>query len=507
MDPHRGHHHSADTDHPRGSASAAAAEHRDTVSGHAQHDHAAMVLGYRRRFWVCLVLTVPVLLISPTGSGHAFGPIGLWAFPGSEWLLLALGSVIYFYGGWPFISGLRAELVKAQPGMMTLIALAISVAYFYSVAVVLGVEGDPLFWELATLIDIMLLGHWLEMKSVMGASGALRALVELLPKSAHRIAADGSLIDVPIAELQPGDRVLVKPGERIPADAVVVEGTSSIDESMLTGESRPVVRKPGDLVIGGAVNAEGAITIAVNRVGAQTYLSQVIDMVRKAQRSRSRTQDVANRAALWLTYIAIGVGLTTLFAWLVLGENFAFAMERMVAVMVISCPHALGLAVPLVVAVSTTLAARHGLLIRDRAAFERARKLNAVVFDKTGTLTEGRFGVTDVVAFDNVSEQELLGVAASLESQSEHPIARGIVEHTQQRGVAYERATDFRNLTGQGAQAMLGGERIAVVSPGYLAQHGLRAEDARLPALASAAKPWSTWCGASVCWAPSPWQT
>ncbi len=461
-------------------------EHEPHAGGTHDH-HAQMVVAFRQRFWVCLALTVPVLLLSPTG-GHAVGPIGVWAFAGSDWLLLALGSVIYFYGGWPFLSGLWAELAKVRPGMMTLIALAISVAYFYSVAIVLGVEGDPLFWELATLIDIMLLGHWLEMKSVMGASGALRALVELLPKTAHKVGADGSVSDVPITALQTGDRVLVKPGERIPADASITEGTTSVDESMLTGESKPVLRGPGEQVIGGSVNAEGAITAEVSRTGAQSYLSQVVDMVSKAQASRSRAQDIANRAALWLTLIAIGVGSGTLVVWLLLAADFGFAMERMVAVMVISCPHALGLAVPLVVAVSTTLAARHGLLIRDRAAFERARNLTAVVFDKTGTLTEGRFGVTDVLAFGEYDARSVLRVAASLETQSEHPIARGIVEHAQAQGIAASKVTDFRNITGQGAVANLDGDSIAVVSPGYIQQKAMRADDPRLQVLGAQAK-------------------
>jgi len=460
----------------------------DEPHGGGHHDHHAhMVVAFRQRFWVCLALTVPVLLLSPTG-GHAFGPIGLWVFPGSNWLLLALGSVIYFYGGWPFLSGLWSELATVRPGMMTLIALAISVAYFYSLAVVLGVEGDPLFWELATLIDIMLLGHWLEMKSVMGASGALRALVELLPKTAHKVNPDGSVTDTPITVLQPGDRVLIKPGERIPADASIIEGSTSIDESMLTGESKPVPRGPGEQVIGGSVNAEGAVTVEVSRTGAQSYLSQVIDMVGKAQASRSRAQDIANRAALWLTLIAIGVGIGTLVVWLLLAGDFPFAVERMVAVMVISCPHALGLAVPLVVAVSTTLGARHGLLIRDRAAFERARKLDAVVFDKTGTLTEGRFGVTDVVALDGSDPRTVLEVAAALEASSEHPIARGIAGHAQAQGIGPRAITGFRNITGQGAVAELDGEPIGVVSPGYAQQHGLLPGDARLEPLDAQAK-------------------
>jgi Cu2+-exporting ATPase len=334
-----------------------------------------------------------------------------------------------------------------------------------------------LFWELSTLIDIMLLGHWIEMKSVMGASGALKALVELLPATAHRLAADGSQQDVVVSDLKAGDRVLVKPGERVPTDGLIVEGRTTLDESMLTGESKPVARGPDEQVIGGSVNGEGAITVRIEKTGKDTYLSQVIDMVSRAQASRSRTQDLANRAALWLTFIAIGSGLATLAVWLSTDRGLAFAIERMVAVMVIACPHALGLAVPLVVAVSTTLAAKSGLLIRDRAAFERGRELKAVVFDKTGTLTEGRFGVTNVVPLTDVDEREVLRVAAALEAQSEHPIARGIVEHAKTLAIPLETVTRFRNITGQGAVATLGGQEIAVVSPGYLEEHGIRVDD------------------------------
>jgi Cu2+-exporting ATPase len=372
--------------------------------------------------------------------------------------------------------------------MMTLISLAISVAYLYSAAVVLGLHGNVLFWELATLIDIMLLGHWIEMKSVMGASGALKALVELLPTVAHRLTTDGSQEDVAVSDLTAGDRVLVKPGERVPTDGLILEGRSSLDESLLTGESRPVVRTNGDAVIGGAINGEGALTIEVRKTGSDTYLAQVIALVSEAQASRSRTQDLANRAALWLTFIALGTGLATLIVWLFAERGFAFAIERMVTVMVIACPHALGLAVPLVVAVSTTLAARSGLLIRDRAAFERGRELGAVVFDKTGTLTEGRFGVTDVVALADVDEREALRLAASLEAQSEHPIARGIVQRAADLSLTPAHAAGFRNITGQGALAQVGGHEIAVVSPGYLEQQGIGIEQERIRALATQSK-------------------
>jgi P-type Cu2+ transporter len=482
---HHSHHRPGQRDHSTSRVQPPGAGAKAHV--HTGHDHAGMVEDYRRRFWISLVLTVPILLLSPTG-GHGLGFIGAIQFPGSRLVLLALSSAVYFYGGRPFLTGMVSELKQRLPGMMTLIALAISVAYFYSSAVVLGLSGNVLFWELATLIDIMLLGHWIEMKSVMGASNALKALVELLPATAHRLAPDGTQQDVPISDLQSGDRVLVKPGERVPADGVIVEGRTSLDESMLTGESKPIVRGPGDRVIGGSVNGEGAVVVQIEKTGKDTYLSQVIEMVSRAQASRSRTQDLANRAALWLTFIAIGTGLVTLTIWLAAGRNFAFALERMVTVMVITCPHALGLAVPLVVAVSTTLSARNGLLIRDRAAFERGRELNAVVFDKTGTLTEGRFGVTDVVPLADVDEREVLRLAAALESQSSHPIARGIMERAEESAVPIERVRDFRNITGQGAVGRIGSDEIAVVSPGYLQQHGTAVDDPRITRLAEQSK-------------------
>lgn len=312
--------------------------------------------------------------------------------------------------------------------MMTLIALAISVAFLYSSAVVFGLSGRMFFWELATLVDVMLLGHWIEMRSIMGASGALEALVKLMPATAHRLTDSGDTEDVRVDTLEKGDRVRIKPGEKIPTDGLIVEGRSNLNESLLTGESRPVSKGPDDEVIGGAINGEGSLTIEIQRTGEATYLAQVIEMVKKAQASRSRTQDLANRAAAWLTYIALTVGAITLITWLILGYAFDFSLERMVTVMVITCPHALGLAIPLVIAVSTSKAARNGLLIRDRAAFERARNTDVFVFDKTGTLTEGRFGVSDVVPLGDRDENEVLALAAALESRSEHPIAVGITE-------------------------------------------------------------------------------
>ena len=453
----------------------------------AAHNHAHMVADFRRRFWVSFVLTFPILGLSP-GFWELFGLGQPLLFPGQHYVLFLLSSVVYFHGGWPFLTGFVDELRKRQTGMMTLIAVAISAAYFYSTAVVFGLPGMGFFWELATLIDVMLVGHWIEMRSVMGASGALEALVRLLPAEAHRLTPNGDSEDVPVTALTLGDQVLIKPGEKVPTDGVIVAGRSSLNEAMLTGESKPVDKGEGMEVIGGAVNGEGAITIEIRKTGEQTYLSQVIDMVRKAQESRSRTQDLANRAAVWLTLIALLGGALTLTVWLLLRGDFAFAMERAVTVMVIACPHALGLAVPLVVAVSTTLSARHGLLIRDRAAFERARKLQAVVFDKTGTLTEGRFGVSDIVPLGDLDENASLRLAAALESHSEHPIAAGIAQAARERGLALPEAADFRNLPGRGAEARVEGQLIRVVSPGYLREQNMTVNTPRVEALAGQGK-------------------
>jgi Cu2+-exporting ATPase len=443
------------------------------------------VSDFRRRFWISLALSVPVLLLSHVVQDL----VGFtWRFPGDAWLELILATTIYFYGGWPFLTGFLDELKRRQPGMMTLVALAITVAYAYSVAVVAGLEGMVFFWETATLIDIMLLGHWLEMRSVLGASRALEHLVRLLPSEAHRVRDDGSTEEVPLSSLVAGDRVLVRPGEKIPIDGRVISGLSSVDQALLTGESQPVAKQSGDDVIGGAVNGEGALTVEVRHTGAATYLSQVIELVRRAQETRSRTQDLANRAAQWLTIIAIAGGAITLATWLGVGRDFGFALERAVTVMVIACPHALGLAVPLVVAVSTALSARSGLLLRDRSAFERARNLDAVVFDKTGTLTQGRFGVTDIIVLDNRREDDALRLAASVESQSEHPVAAGIVRTAQQRGLPVPVPQAFRAIPGAGAQARVDGVEVQVVSPGFLARSQVSVTDPRVAALREAGK-------------------
>ena len=447
-----------------------------------------MVAAFRTRFWVCLILTLPVLLLSPNVRG-LFGARDALAFSGDKYVVFGLCTVLFFYGGWPFLKGLTGELRRREPGMMTLIALAITVAYAYSSLVTFGLEGMPLFWELATLIDIMLLGHWLEMRSVMGASNALEKLVQLLPSQAHLVEESGTLRDVAVQELKPGDRVLIKPGEKVPVDGRIDTGETSLDESMLTGESRPVFKGPGREVIGGAINGEGAIEVVIEKTGHDTYLSQVIELVRAAQESRSKTQDLANSAAFWLTLIALASGSITLATWLSLGKSFAFAVERAVTVMVIACPHALGLAVPLVVSVSTALAARGGLLIRERSAFERSRLLQAVVFDKTGTLTEGRFGVSDIVLFDSATgENTLLALAASVESLSEHPIARAVADEARMRGLHIPEPLNFKAIPGKGARAQVDRREILVVSPGYLAEQGKNPNDPRIDAIASQGK-------------------
>ena len=456
--------------------------HRD----HGAHDHAAMIADFRRRFWLSLALTIPILALSPMIQ-DALGLEAL-AFPGSLYVLLALGTAVYVYGGWPFLKGLADELGQRRPGMMTLISVAISVAYVYSLAVVLGLDGHLLFWELATLVDIMLVGHWIEMRSVLGASAALEKLVRLMPSEAHRLVSDGKTEDVPVSELRPGDRVLVKPGEKVPVDGVVVEGRTSVNQAMLTGESRPVEKGEGDEVIGASINGEASVALEVRKTGGETYLAQVIEMVRKAQESRSRTQNLADRAASWLTAVAISGGAITLIVWLVIGATLDFTLARVVTVMVIACPHALGLAVPLVVSVSTAMSATRGLLVRDRGAFERARGIEAVIFDKTGTLTEGRFGLTDVVPLGSLGEAEVLRLAASLEGQSEHPIATGVVEAARKHELDIPSPRSFRAIPGKGAEGTVEGRGLKVVSPGYLKERGLEVANERVAQIAAQGK-------------------
>jgi len=447
--------------------------------------HAQMVADFRRRFWISLVLTVPILTLSPLIQGF-LGLEETISFPGDNLVLFVFATAIFFYGGWPFLSGLYDEVTSAQPGMMTLIGVAIGVAYGYSSLVVLGLSGRVFFWELATLIDVMLLGHWIEMRSVMGASRALEELAELMPSDAHKVMDDGSLQDVPIETLEAGDEVVVKPGEKIPADGEIVKGETAVNQSMLTGESKPIAKGEGQEVIGGSINGEGSITVRVQKTGEDSYLAQAISLVEEAQKSKSRTQSLADQAAMWLTVISLTVGSATLLLW-VFGSDrdFVFALERSVTVMVITCPHALGLAIPLVVAVSTAISARNGLLIRNRTAFERARTIDAMIFDKTGTLTKGEFGVTDTLVFsDAFTEQELLRYAASVESHSEHPIARGITKATEERFDM----EDFQAIPGKGAEATVNGRGVKVVSPGYLREQGISVDDDRIVELSSQGK-------------------
>ncbi len=487
MDQRTGHHphdHAAPGETPARSDHGGHAGHAGHA-GHGGHDHGAMIADYRRRFWVTAVLTVPILLLAPMIQGW-LGLEQALDFAGDAYLLAALSTAVYFYGGWPFLTGFWSELRTNRAGMMTLIAVAITAAYAYSMAMVVIGSEETFFWELATLIAIMLLGHWIEMKSVMGAGKALEKLAALMPDTAHLVEADGSIRDVSVSELTGGETLLVRPGEKVPADAVIVKGESALNEAMLTGESKPVSKGPDAQVIGGSINGEGALTVTVMHTGEDSFLSNVIKLVEDAQASKSKTQDLANSAARWLTFIALGGGLVTVLFWTLLtGQGFAFAMERAVTVMVIACPHALGLAVPLVVARSTAIAAGNGLLIRDRTAFEEARNTQAIIFDKTGTLTRGEFGITDTLVYGEAfTEAEIVAYAAAVESRSEHPIAKGIA------GAAADlwEVEDFRAIPGKGAEGMVKRRAVKVVSPGYLRANGFALDDPRYQSLSGEGK-------------------
>ena len=433
--------------------------------GQEGHDHHAMMISdFKKRFWISLIITIPILLLSEMIQHWLGFEI---KFSGDKYLLLALSTFIFFYGSWPFLKGLVDELKSRSMGMMTLIALAISVAYIFSLAVIFGFTGMDFFWELATLIVIMLLGHWLEMKSILGASKALQLLVSMMPAEAHKINGE-QLIGVKLDELKKEDIILIKPGEKVPADGLVVEGESYLNESMLTGESKPVKKEKHDKVIGGSINGNGSIKVKVLSTGKDSYLNKVIAMVQEAQKAKSKTQHLADRAAKWLTFIALGVGLTTLIIWLSLGFGWNYAIERMVTVMVISCPHALGLAIPLVVAISTAVSAQNGLLIRNRTAFENSRRITTMVFDKTGTLTKGDFGVTRIEALNDFKKNELIQYAAALEQSSEHPIAIGIMNKAKDEKIEILKTENFNAITGKGVEAIVRGKNVKVVSPGYL---------------------------------------
>ncbi len=438
------------------------------MEGH--NHHAMMIADFKRRFYIISALTVPIMLLSVMIQQF----IGInWQFEGSQYLLFALSSIVFFYGGRPFLKGLVREVKTKNPGMMFLIGFAITVAYAYSVAIVFGLQGMDFFWELATLILIMLLGHWIEMKSVAGASKELELLVQLMPSDAHMVMSN-MIHDVKTDTLMEKDVILVKPGEKVAADGIILEGESYLNESMLTGESKPVQKVKGDKIIAGSINGNGSIKVTVSHAAKDSYLSQVIKLVDDAQRSKSQTQLLADKAAKWLTVIAIFAGIATFTFWYFTGQSLAFAMERMVTVIVICCPHALGLAVPLVVAKSTALSAQNGLLIKNRTAFENSRKITTIVFDKTGTLTMGKFEVSKIVSFQNgLAETELIRMAAALEQKSEHPIATGILQKVKHLSLVIPSAENFNAITGKGVEARVEGKKVLVVSPGYLKENDI----------------------------------
>lgn len=453
-------------------------KHQKGHTAHRQHDHhnhhAMMIKDFRKRFWIALILTVPVLLLSPMIQTMAGITL---TFRYSGYILFILSTLIYLYGGRPFLTGLVKEIKKKQPGMMTLIAVAITVAFGYSTATTFGLEGKKFFWELATLIDIMLLGHWIEMKSIMSASRSLQKLAALMPSTAHLIQ-NGKQKDVSIDELRSGDLILVRPGEKIPVDGEITEGESTVNEAMVTGESKPVSKEPAATVIGGTINGNGSLTVKTTQVGEDAYLNKVIAMVRNAQSKKSKTQHLADRIAFWLTITALSVGFGTLITWLLIGKPFVFALERMASVMVITCPHALGLAVPLVVAISTSIAAQQGLLIRNRTAFENARKISLMVFDKTGTLTKGNFSVTRFGTLDDrFTNEEILGLAGALEAKSEHPLAAGIIQRIREEKIEVKEVENVTAITGKGIEANIDQKKVRVVSPSYLAGQNIEIPD------------------------------
>ncbi|WP_271178338.1 heavy metal translocating P-type ATPase [Leifsonia poae] len=471
---------------PAGSAHDAHREHEGHDShaghaGHAAHDHSAHAghdpAIFRRKFWLTLVLTIPTLVFSH-GLQEILGLSGP-RFPGSQYIPAVFGVAIFFYGGLVFLRGAVDELRNRQPGMMTLISLAIVVAFGYSLAVTFGLPGMDFWWELATLILIMLLGHWIEMSAVMGTQDALGQLAKLLPDEAERVLGDahgGRTETVAVAALRVGDLVRVRPGAAVPADGEIVDGSSELDESLLTGESKPVSRGSGEQVVAGSISGSGSLVVRVTKLGGDTALAGIMRLVSDAQASKSRTQVLADRAAAWLFYVALAVASLTLVVWVILRpDDPAFVLERVVTVLVIACPHALGLAIPLVAQISTAIGARNGLLIRDRHAMEDARLIDVVLFDKTGTLTEGRQGVAAVVAADGSADaaDAVLALAAAVEAPAEHPIARAIVDEARSRGLSLARAVSFEALGGRGATATVAGAEVTVGAPRILTERGL----------------------------------
>ena len=434
-------------------------------TGHNQHIGHNVEM-FRNKFWVCLIISIPVLLWDP--MIQQWFKYQLPSFPGSNFIPAVFGTIVFIYGGWIFLQGAYQELVHKTPGMMTLISLAINVAFFYSIAVMLGLKGHTLWWELATLISIMLLGHWIEMRSISQAQGALQELAKLLPDTAILLTDDESTQEVLVEQLQEGDLILIRPGAIIPADGMVQSGKSSVNEAMITGESKPVEKKQGERVLAGTVNGEGSLRVKIAGIGDKTALAGIMQLVEQAQSSRSRAQALADRAAFYLTLVAIGSGLITLIGWLLSGSTLDFAITRVVTVLVIACPHALGLAIPLVIAISTTLGARNGLLIRDRRGLEEARNLDVVVFDKTGTLTMGEHRVIQTVTDKSIDNEEALRLAAAVERDSEHPIARALQKSAEAVGIEIPPSQNFRAIPGQGVQAQVEGREFQVGGPSLL---------------------------------------
>lgn len=450
---------------PRAPGPAHAHGENGEFNKHAGHSTASFI----RKFWVALLLTVPILAYSELPE--MFLGWSAPAFPGMELLTLLLGSVVFFYCGWIFLASAWREIRARLPGMMTLIALAISAAYLYSVYATLAGTGHTLWWELSTLIAVMLIGHWIEMRAVQGAQGALKELSRLLPDTAE-VVRGGKTMSIPLFELAENDIAVVRPGGRIPADGVVVEGSSEVNEAMVTGESAPLAKRESSEVIAGTVNGDGALSIRVSKIGEHTFLAGVMRLVEEAQASKSRLQMLSDRAAFYLTLVAILAGAVTLAAWLFAGYGLSIAIERLVAVLVIACPHALGLAIPLVASISTTLAARNGFLIKQRLALEAARNVGVVLFDKTGTLTSGEYGVADMWVAEVKDEDELLRVAASVDARSEHFISKAIVKKAQERNIQLADVTDFSRIAGKGVKAMLDGAVVYVGGAGILDDAG-----------------------------------
>ncbi len=434
---------------------------------HAGHN----VADFWKRFIICTIVSIPVLALSHMVQQWIGFTI---SFPGDKYLLAILSTFIFLYGGYPFLKGLYDEVRDKAIGMMTLIGVAITVAWAYSVGITFGLQGMDFYWEMATLIDIMLIGHYFEMKSVMGASRSLELLVKMMPATAHHMV-DGHIHDMPVSHLKIGDVILVKPGEKVPVDGTVIDGESYVDESMLTGESKPVKKQNESKVIGGAINSNGSLTIKVVSTGKDSYLNKVVKLVEDAQKVKSKTQNFADRAAKVLTFVALGGGFLTLIVWLLLGFPFVFALERMVTVMVISCPHALGLAVPLVVAISTSISAQKGLLIRNRTAFENARLITTIIFDKTGTLTKGTHQLQEIKVIDsNFDANELLRLASGIEQHSEHYIAAGVLRKANELKIKIPKSEKFNYMPGKGLEGIVEGKEIKVVGPNYLKEQNIK---------------------------------